>query len=84
MIIRFVLTKTTSFRFMSVRLIGRNSIRFGYRLKGDSVRFGCRLKGGSVATPAFGIKFYTDYRTEISRLKSVGGRWQFGKRSVGG
>jgi hypothetical protein len=50
MIIRFVLTKTTSFRFMSVRLIGRNSIRFG-----------------SAADPVFGIKFYTDYRTEISR-----------------
>jgi hypothetical protein len=62
MIIRFVLTKTMSFRFMSVRLIGRNRIRFGYR-----------LKGGSAADPAFRIKFYTDYRTEISRLKSVGG-----------
>jgi hypothetical protein len=74
MIIRFVLTKTTSFHFMSVRLIGRNRIRFDYRLKGGSVWF------GSAADPAFGIKFYTDYRTEISRLKSIGGRWRFGRR----
>jgi hypothetical protein len=72
MIIRFVLTKTTLFRFMSVRLIGQNRIRFGCRLKGGSVRF------GSAADPTFGIKFYTDYRTEISRLKSVGGRCRFG------
>jgi hypothetical protein len=53
---RFVLTKTMSFRFMSVRLIGRNKRLFGYH-----------LKGGLVTKPAFRTKFYTDYRTEISR-----------------
>jgi hypothetical protein len=45
----FVLTKTTSFRFMSVWLIGSES---------KAVRL------DSVTEPAFGIKFYTDYRTE--------------------
>jgi hypothetical protein len=55
MIIRFVLTKTTSFRFMSVRLIGRNRIRFG------SVRLPLKRRFGSAADSAFGIKFYTDY-----------------------
>jgi hypothetical protein len=45
MIIRFVLTKTTSFRFMSARLIGRNSIRFG------SVRLPLKSRFGSVRLP---------------------------------
>jgi hypothetical protein len=57
----FILTKTMSFRFMSVRLIGKNKRYFG------SVWFGYRLKVGSIFEPAFGTKFYTDYRTEISR-----------------
>jgi len=45
MIIRFVLTKTTSFHFMSVRLIGRNRIRFG------SVRLPLKMRFGSVRLP---------------------------------
>jgi len=48
----FVLTKTTSFRFMSVRLIGR--------LKGGSVNRSVKRRFGLVAEQIFGTKFYTD------------------------